>query len=113
MIPHSKNIRQILRDSGQYRIDKHNIQGDIMIIGYREYDTYCECDLTFTGKFLNSRGRYFNADWVETSQISPTEYSLRKIRSLVRKSSSLTVNGLLKFFISEKKPIKIKKVNIV
>lgn len=113
MIPHSKNIRTILRNSGQYLIERHNIKGNITIIGYREYDTHCECDVTFTGKFLNSRGRYFNAEWIDSNQISPQQYSLRKVRSLIRNSSNLTVKKILKFFTSGEKPIKIKKVDII
>lgn len=113
MKPYSKNIRVILNESGEHYFERPNVKGSITIVGYREYDNYCECDLTFSGQILVGRGPYFIADWIDTNQLTEEEYSFRKIRTMIRKSSGLAMRGILKFFVSDRMPIRIKKVNII
>lgn len=111
--PHSKNVRRVLKEMGQHEINTLNLRGQFTISGFREYEFTCECDVTYSGEILSTRGVYLPSLWLPMSEILSKGYSLIKVKKRIRRDVFTNVRGIVRIFLSGNKPIFIKKVNIV
>jgi len=100
-----------LKKIGRTNVKNLILDGDIIFTGYREYDTYCECDIIFTGKIYEGRGKYLQGMWINTEKMTPEYYSFNKVSRAIRNAALAQVIKIVRE-LNIDLPVKIKKVKI-